>query len=58
MQDIAIIGLGVAIILNAINVSLILKRLDSLEFGQAWIMHKTELVKQLEAEVRAFEEDE
>ena len=52
LNDIAIIAIAVASILNAVNIMLILKRLDMLEFGNAWILMRTGLDKQLEREAK------
>ncbi len=57
LNDIAIIAIAVATILNAVNIMLILKRLDTLEFGNAWILMRTGLDKKLEREAKEFEDD-
>ena len=57
LNDIAIIAIAVATILNAVNIMLLLKRVDTLELGIAWILVRTGLDKKLEREAKEFEDD-
>lgn len=57
LNDIAIIAIAVATILNAVNIMLLLKRVDTLELGNAWILMRTGLDKKLEREAKEFEDD-
>lgn len=57
LNDIAIIAIAVATILNAVNIMLLLKRVDTLEFGNAWILMRMGLDKKLEREAKEFKDD-
>lgn len=57
LNDIAIIAIAVATILNTVNIMLLLKRVDTLQFGNAWILMRTGLDKKLEREAKEFEDD-
>lgn len=57
LNDIAIIAIAVATILNAVNIMLLLKRVDTLELGNAWILMRTGLDKKLEREAKELEDD-
>lgn len=57
LTDIAIIAIGVATILNAVNIMLLLKRVDTLEFGQAWFAMRTGLDEKIRQELKEFEDD-
>ncbi len=57
LNDIAIIAIAVATILNAVNIMLLLKRVDTLEFGQAWFAMRTGLDEKMRQELKEFEDD-
>lgn len=57
LNNIAILAVSVATILNAVNIMLILRRLDNLEFGNTWILLRTGLYKKLEQEAKELTDD-